>query len=150
MSQYLVDEIAADPRVEVLLSTSVVGGGGAGRLETLVLRDTTTSTEQTVAADALFVLIGARPNTAWLPADVARDPSGFVYTGEDVPAGDNGRSGRPPEPLETSVPRLLAAGDVRHGSVKRVASAVGEGSVAVQTLHRLLAADARLPGAARR
>jgi len=74
---------------------------------------------------------------AGLPDAVARDPQGFVYTGDDVP---DPPGGRPPHALETSVPRLLAVGDVRHGSVKRVASAVGEGSVAVQTIHRLLAA----------
>jgi thioredoxin reductase (NADPH) len=145
MSKYLVQEITADPQVEVRLNTSVVGGGGDGRLQTLVLRDAATTTEQTVAADALFALIGARPHTDWLPADIARDAQGFVYTGDDVPAV----KGEHPAPLETSVPRLLAAGDVRHGSVKRVASAVGEGSVAVQIVHRLLATDPQLADVAR-
>jgi thioredoxin reductase (NADPH) len=115
----------------------VTGGGGRGRLEELTLRDATTGTEEAVAADALFALIGASPHTAWLPDAVARDPEGFVYTGDDVPR----QTAHAPTSLETSVPRLLAAGDVRHGSVKRVASAVGEGSVAVQAIHRLLAAS---------
>jgi thioredoxin reductase (NADPH) len=146
MSRYLTQEIAADPQVEVRLNTSVVGGGGDGRLETLVLRDAATATDQTVAADALFALIGARPHTGWLPSFVARDPDGFVYTGEDVPRAEVHHE---PAPLETSMPRLLAAGDVRHGSVKRVASAVGEGSVAVQIVHRLLAAGPRVADVAR-
>jgi len=135
MSRYLVQEIEAMPEIEVRTNTSVVGGGGRNRLQQLVLRDAATGDDETVAADGLFVLIGASPHTAWLPASVARDPEGFVYTGDDVPA----RPDHVPQSLETSVPRLLAVGDVRHGSVKRVASAVGEGSVAVQTVHRLLA-----------
>ena len=137
MSRYLIQEIDAAPEIEVRLNTSVVGGGGRGRLEELTLRDATTGEEETVAADALFALIGASPHTEWLPASVARDPQGFVYTGDDVPGPAGARA---PHPLETSVRQLLAVGDVRHGSVKRVASAVGEGSVAVQTVHRLLSA----------
>jgi thioredoxin reductase (NADPH) len=137
MSRYLTQEIEAMPRIEVRTNTSVVGGGGRGRLEELTLRDATTGAQDTVAADALFALIGASPHTQWLPDSVARDPQGFVYTGEDVAYGLD----HAPASLETSVPRLLAVGDVRHGSVKRVASAVGEGSVAVQTIHRLLAAS---------
>jgi thioredoxin reductase (NADPH) len=89
-----------------------------------------------VAADGLFLTIGARPHTEWLPPEVRRDAQGFILTGTDV-----GRDGWPlerrPFPLETSMPEVLAAGDVRKGSVKRVASAVGEGSVAIQILHRL-------------
>jgi thioredoxin reductase (NADPH) len=137
MSRYLTQEIEAMPKIEVRTNTSVVGGGGRGRLEELTLRDATTGAQDTVAADALFALIGASPHTQWLPDSVARDPQGFVYTGEDVAYGLD----HAPASLETSVPRLLAVGDVRHGSVKRVASAVGEGSVAVQTIHRLLAAS---------
>jgi thioredoxin reductase (NADPH) len=135
MSRYLTQEIEAMPMIEVRTNTTVVGGGGRGRLEELELRDAITGDVETVAADALFALIGASPHTEWLPATVARDPEGFVFTGDDVPA----TADHQPEPLETSVPRLLAVGDVRHGSVKRVASAVGEGSVAIQTIHRLLA-----------
>jgi thioredoxin reductase (NADPH) len=137
MSRYLTQEIEAMPRIEVRTNTSVVGGDGRGRLEELTLRDATTGAQDTVAADALFALIGASPHTQWLPDSVARDPQGFVYTGEDVAYGLD----HAPASLETSVPRLLAVGDVRHGSIKRVASAVGEGSVAVQTIHRLLAAS---------
>jgi thioredoxin reductase (NADPH) len=137
MSRYLTQEIEAMPRIEVRTNTSVVGGGGRGRLEELTLHDAATGAQDTVAADALFALIGASPHTQWLPDSVARDPEGFVYTGDDVAHDPDHR----PASLETSVPRLLAVGDVRHGSVKRVASAVGEGSVAVQTIHRLLAAS---------
>jgi thioredoxin reductase (NADPH) len=138
MSHYLTQEIEASPTIDVRLNTSVVGGGGDGHLQELVLRDTATGVEETVPADALFALIGASPHTDWLPDDVARDADGFVYTGEDVADPPPGHH---PAALETSVPRLLAAGDIRHGSVKRVASAVGEGSIAVQIMHRLRARD---------
>ncbi len=144
MSHYLVREIAATPKVEVRTSTTVTGGGGDGRLQQLVLGDGSPGGTETVAADALFVLIGARPHTAWLPPAIARDEHGFLYTGDAVPEAawqaDGGPAARRPAPLETSMPGVFAAGDVRHGSVKRVASAVGEGSIAVQLVHELLAA----------
>ena len=127
MSHYLVRAIEATPNVEVRTDTAVVGGGGDGRLEQLVLRNGATGEAETVAADALFVLIGARPHTDWLPADIARDAHGFLLTGEELLDGDHWPLERPPLSLETSMPGVLAAGDVRHGSVKRVASAVGEG-----------------------
>ena len=141
MSHYLVREVEATPNIEVRTDTAVVGGGGDGRLEHLVLREGAAGDHETVAADGLFVLIGARPHTDWLPAEVARDERGFVLTGEDL-AGD-GTWGLPRRPfsLETSMPGVFAAGDVRHGSVKRVASAVGEGSIAIQLVHNLLASD---------
>jgi thioredoxin reductase (NADPH) len=107
--------------VRVRTGTEVVGGGGEGGLEELVLRDRATGDEKAVAADALFVMIGARPRSDWLPPEVARDERGFLL------------------PLETSMPGVLAAGDVRHGSVKRVASAVGEGANAVQLVLSILA-----------
>jgi thioredoxin reductase (NADPH) len=141
MASYLVREIAATPNVEVRPRTSVVGGGGDGYLQELVLRDDGAGADETVAADGLFVLIGARPHTDWLPGEIARDDGGFLLTGEDVPdAGHRALDGKP-FALETSMPGVLAAGDVRHGSVKRVASAVGEGSIAVHLLHDLLARD---------
>lgn len=95
--------------------------------------------QETVPARALFLMIGARPHTGWLPATVEQDPDGFVMTGADLSDDALRRFGRPPVALETSIPGVLAAGDVRHGSVKRVASAVGEGSIAIQLVHRLLA-----------
>ena len=126
---------------EVRLGTEIVGGGGDGWLEHLVLRDARTGSEETVAADGLFLMIGARPHTDWLPPEVDRDEQGFVLTGTDLRDDRAWPLDRSPFLLETSMPGVFAAGDVRHGSVKRVASAVGEGSVAIQLLHRLFAAD---------
>jgi thioredoxin reductase (NADPH) len=141
MSQYLRNEIEAIPCIDVRLSTEVVDGTGEGRLEALTLR--TAGTTRSVPADALFMLIGARPHTEWLPADVTRDGQGYVVTGTDV-ARDAAAAGwrleRPPLAFETSVPGVFAVGDVRAQSVKRVASAVGEGSVVMQQVHRYLEA----------
>jgi len=125
MSQYLLDEIEGKENIQIRTSTQVVDGDGETRLERLVLRDASGATE-TVPADALFILIGAEPNTGWLPAEIARDDRGFVLTG----AGEH--------MFETSVAGVFAIGDVRSGSVKRVASAVGEGSVVIQQLHQYL------------
>ena len=140
MSRYLVRQLEATPRLRVRLGTEIVGGGGDGWLEHLVLRDRAEGSEETVDAEGLFVMIGARPRTEWLPPEVDRDARGFVLTGTDLRERawplDRG-----PLLLEASMPGVFAAGDVRHGSVKRVASAVGEGSVAIQLLHRLFAAD---------
>jgi thioredoxin reductase (NADPH) len=104
-----------------------------------VLRNASDGGKETVNAHALFLMIGARPHTDWLPPTVERDPRGFVMTGPDLSDDARGAFSRPPLPLETSLPGVLAVGDVRHGSVKRVASAVGEGSIAIQLIHRLLA-----------
>ncbi len=145
MSHYLARQIEVTPRVRVRLGTQIVGGGGDGWLERLVLRDRLNGTEETVDADGLFLMIGAHPHTDWLPDEIERDPGGFVLTGADV---DPARwpLAREPLLLETSMPRVFAVGDARHGSVKRVASAVGEGSVAIQLLHRLAADDRLRPG----
>jgi thioredoxin reductase (NADPH) len=137
MSDYLVRQVGTAPRVEVRVCTEVVGGGGAEHLEQLVLRDRRDGGEKTVAADALFLLIGAQPHTGWLPPEVARDEQGFVLTGPDLERRAKWPLERSPFHLETSVPSVFAVGDARHGSVKRVASAVGEGSVAIQLLHQL-------------
>jgi len=137
MSHYLVRELETAPNVDVYTDTTVVGGGGEGRLQELVLRDAATGDERTVAADALFALIGAHPNTDWLPEAMARDRHGFLYTGDDIRDEHGWPLERRPLALETSMPGVLAAGDVRHASVKRVAAAVGEGSTAVQLLHGL-------------
>ena len=137
MSDYLVRQVRTAPRVEVRVRTEVVGGSGAERLEQLVLRHRRDGSEETVAADALFLLIGAQPHTGWLPPEIARDEQGFLLTGPDLERRAKWPLERSPLHLETSVPAVLAAGDARHGSVKRVASAVGEGSVAIQLLHQL-------------
>ncbi|WP_392543112.1 FAD-dependent oxidoreductase [Oryzobacter telluris] len=137
MSQYLLDALDA-AGVEVRLRAAVVGGGGAGHLEHVVVRDLDTGESTVEPTDAVFVLIGARPRTEWLPPLVLRDPWGYVLTGDDVLA-EGGRRAWPheddPRPLETSVRGVFAVGDVRRGSVKRVASAVGEGSVVVSSVH---------------
>jgi len=142
MSDYLIKEIKDTDNVVVRLDTRVVGGGGEGRLERLVLEDTAAWRTETVPTAALFVLIGAEPRTGWLPEEIARDERGFILTGVDIPSGghqtDRGASTRPPMPLETSMPGVFATGDVRHGSVKRVASAVGEGSIAIRMVHDYL------------
>jgi len=140
MSDYLIREIGATPNVNVSYRVQVAGGTGTGRLESLVLQDTASGVRRSVPADALFVLIGSQPRTERLGEGVARDQQGFILTGPDV-LGDTDTgwpSGRPPLPLETSLPGVFAAGDVRHGSVKRVASAVGEGAATIPLVHRYL------------
>ncbi|MCZ7588966.1 MAG: FAD-dependent oxidoreductase [Gaiella sp.] len=141
MSHYLTRQLAATPNVELRLGTEIVGGGGDGWLSQLVLRDRASGAEKTVAADGLYLSIGARPHTEWLPAEIARDERGFVLTGSDIPRDRSWPLAREPFPLETSMPGVLAIGDVRHGSVKRVASAVGAGSIAIRIVHRLLDPD---------
>jgi thioredoxin reductase (NADPH) len=140
MSHYLVRQVKAAPNVQVRLGTEIVGGGGDGWLEHLVLGDRLRGGEETVAADALFLMIGGHPHTEWLPPEIERDDRGFVLTGTDLRGDRTWPLARSPFLLETSMPGVFAAGDVRHGSAKRVASAVGEGSVAVQLLHSLFAA----------
>jgi thioredoxin reductase (NADPH) len=142
MSEYLVKKIQATPNITVRLRTEVVDGHGSGRLERLTLRDRDRGDTKTVPAAALFVLIGAEPHTEWLQGTVACDQQGYVLTGQDLLA-DGGLPSdwplaRPPLFLETSVPGVFA-GDVCHRSVKRVASAVGEGAIAVQLIHQFLA-----------
>ena len=141
MSHYLVRQVEATPKLQVRLATEIVGGGGDGWLKHLVLRDRLEGREETVDADALFLMIGGHPHTEWLPPEVERDDQGFVLTGTDLRDDHTWPLARSPFLLETSMPGVFAAGDVRHGSAKRVASAVGEGSVAVQLLHSLFAVD---------
>jgi thioredoxin reductase (NADPH) len=132
MSDYLVTEIAATENIAVRYGTTVVGGGGADRLERLELRDAPSGAVTTVDAAALFVLIGAEPFTEWLPDEVTRDDWGYIFTGPGADAPDR-------LTFETHCPGVFAVGDVRHGSVKRVASAVGEGAVCVRLIHEHLA-----------
>ena len=139
MSEYLIREIEATQNIEVRFKTRVVDGGGNGRLEHLTLANAATGLAETVPAAALFVLIGAEPHTDWLPEEIARDERGYVLTGQHL-VQDNvpprgWPQGRLPLPMETSMPGVFAVGDVRHGSVKRVASAVGTGAIAIQSVH---------------
>lgn len=145
MSHYLVQQIEGAPNIEVRLGSEVVGGGGEDRLERLVLRPREGEEEEEVAADALFLMIGADPNTAWLPSDLTRDAGGFLCTGADLAEAGGWPLEREPFALETSIPGVFAAGDLRHGSMNRVASAVGEGSIAVRLVHDLFAADRLSP-----
>jgi thioredoxin reductase (NADPH) len=142
MSRYLADRIAHDPRIEVHLHTVVEELTGEGtRLEAVLVRDTETGARQRLPARDVMVFIGGVPSTAWLPEAVVRDAGGYVVTGgaarPDTGCGET--DGPPPLFLETNWPGLFAAGDVRSGSVKRVASAVGEGSMAVRLVHEHLA-----------
>jgi thioredoxin reductase (NADPH) len=146
MSAYLVDRVEADPRIDVLTQTTVTAARGEPRLEELTLRDHASGRERTVAAKRMFVFIGALPKTDWLDATVARDERGFLLSGRDLGRADvSWPLERDPLPLETCVPGVFAAGDVRYGSVKRVASAVGEGAMAVQLVNEYRAelAEAR-------
>jgi thioredoxin reductase (NADPH) len=138
MSKYLIDRIEASEKITVEYSTEVAGAIGSRRLEGLRLRHGTD--EHEVAADGLFVFVGQAPRTSWLQGVVRRDDRGFVLTGGDLgnPPAEWALE-FPPLPLETSVPGVFAAGDVRHGSVKRIASAVGEGAMAVRFAHERLA-----------
>jgi thioredoxin reductase (NADPH) len=148
MSNYLIEQVEAAPNIEVRLRTEVVGGGGDGALERLELRergggapaDGGDETE-TVPADALFAMIGARPNTGWLPTEILRDSGGFIRTGQSLVTEPEWNLGRAPFSLETSMPGVFAVGDVRNGSMSRVAAAVGEGSIAVRLVHELFAAE---------
>ena len=152
MSDYLIRQIGATPNIDVCHRVQVADGTGTSHLQSLVLQDTASGERRSVPADALFVLIGSQPRTQWLGDSVARDQWGFILTGPDLPAGTGHRRppGRPPLPLETSLPGVFAAGDVRQGSVKRVASAVGEGAATIPQVHRHLQTTAAAPAAAGR
>jgi thioredoxin reductase (NADPH) len=144
MSRYLIDQIKNTPNIQVETQARVVEVFGDQHLEALSIHCEDSGETEKVPANSLFVFIGAEPNTDWLAGVVERDERGFILTGTDLL-----RDGKPPQgwPLvrdpywtETSVPGIFAAGDVRHGSVKRVASGVGEGSIAVQFIHQYLSA----------
>jgi thioredoxin reductase (NADPH) len=142
MSHYLVQQIETIPNVEVRTCTEVIAGSGDEHLETLTLRDNTAGTTEVVDAELLFVFIGALPRTEWLDGVVVRDQKGFVMTGPDLPLVGERPAGwleeRVPYHLESSIPGVFVAGDARAESAKRVASAVGEGAMAVMLVHRYL------------
>ena len=135
MSAYLVNEIAMHRAIGLRTGSRIVDGGGDGRLEWIDLQS---ETVERLPADGLFLLLGAEPGCDWLPDEVARDENGFILTGRDVPK-ELWVDGLPPAPLETTVPGIFAAGDIRSGSMKRVASASGEGAGAVSLVHAHLA-----------
>src|SRR6185503_13906679 len=143
MSRYLIDTIEATPNIDVRLHGEVAAAHGDASLERITVRDTQTGETDDVALAAMFVFIGARPQTDWLPGGIARDARGFVLAGAEVLREDvrpRWRLDRDPYLLETSMPGVFVAGDVRSESMKRVASAVGEGSMAVHFVHEYLAA----------
>jgi thioredoxin reductase (NADPH) len=142
MSKYLIDEIGRTPNIQVECQTQVVGVEGRERLESITVDCRRSGSRESMPAGALFIFIGAQPRTEWLEGVVERDKHGFLLTGPDLM-----RDGKPPKGwtldrdpglLETSLPGIFAVGDVRHGSVKRVASGVGEGSIAIQFVHQYL------------
>jgi thioredoxin reductase (NADPH) len=137
MSDYLTREIDNTANVHVRYRSEVVGGGGDGRLEHLLIQDRDSGRAESLPAAGLFILIGAEPFTDWLPGAIARDQWGFILTGPDATL--HWPLARAPFLFETTTPGVFAVGDVRHGSVKRVASAVGEGSIAVRLVHDYLA-----------
>jgi len=140
MSDYLIKEIEASPSITVLLNAEIVDAGGGAHLGHLVVRDRLTGSDVTMPADALFVFIGAKPCTDWLSDAVELDENGFVLTGHDLitSSADGTIEGVVPLWLETSVPGVFACGDVRLGPIKRVAAAVGEGSMAIAFVHQYM------------
>jgi thioredoxin reductase (NADPH) len=143
MSQYLIAQIEATPNIEVISFTEVVGVEGNAQLEQITLSNRQSGEQTTVPARMLFIFIGAQPRTEWLKGALCLDEHGFIRTGpqlkKDGKLTTNWPLTRDPLLLETSIPGVFAAGDTRSGSVKRVASGVGEGSVVVQFVHQFLA-----------
>jgi thioredoxin reductase (NADPH) len=144
MSEYLIREIEATGNITVRLQTEIIDGHGAEHLEALTLCDRRHGRLERVPAAALFAMIGGEPRTQWLPEAVQRR-WGYILTGRDVvrdgPAPSQWLLGRAPLPLETSMPGVFAVGDARHRSIKRVASAVGDGATAVRLVHEYLTAE---------
>jgi thioredoxin reductase (NADPH) len=142
MSQYLIDQIEASDNISLMVHTEITAAVGADRLESITLKNNQTGDIETVPADAIFIFIGAVPHTDIVAGIVERSDAGFILTGPDLI-----RDGRRPKTwklqrdpflMETSVPGIFAAGDVRHGVIRRVASAVGQGAIAVSLIHKYL------------
>ena len=138
MSSYLAHRIEQTPNIELLLNTTIRRMDGDTHLGSVEIVNSKTGEAQTVETPGVFSFIGADPRTDWLPPEIERDDKGFVQTGADLQRSPHWTAARQPFLLETSRPGVFAAGDVRSGSVKRVASAVGEGSMAVQFVHECL------------
>jgi thioredoxin reductase (NADPH) len=139
MSQYLIEQLAKKGNIKIEPYTEVVAAEGDNHLERIVTRTRRPGEQeclQTAQADALFVMIGADANTAWLPKNLERDAKGYIRTGRDL---NDWKLEREPFPLETNLPGVFCAGDVRHDSIKRVSSGVGEGSMAIAFIHQYLA-----------
>jgi thioredoxin reductase (NADPH) len=139
MSRYLIDQIEQHPRIELMTHTEVTQLIGTDQLRAIELTNNQTGQGWTLLSGALFVFVGARPSTDWLDGQIARDEHGFVLTGADLPAGPPGAPA--PLVLETSAPGIFCVGDARSGSIKRVATAIGEGSMAVRLVFERAAAS---------
>lgn len=142
MSEYLISELQHTPNVTIRRGVELTEGRGTDRLEAVTIRDRSSGNSEEIHTAALFVLIGGEPRTDWLEGVVERTAKGYILTGPDLLEDGRNPPGwpyrRPPLSLETSVPGIFAAGDVRYRSIKRVASAIGEGATAVHFIHRYL------------
>jgi thioredoxin reductase (NADPH) len=148
MSQYLIDQIKDTDNIRVWLNSSVVEVKGENRLDSITIADAKTGEKKSIPCAGLFIFIGAQPHTDWLAGVIERDANGFILTGPDLMMRDRSNNinkhpkgwnlDRQPFLLETNIPGIFAAGDVRSGSVKRVALGVGEGSIAIQFVHQYL------------
>jgi thioredoxin reductase (NADPH) len=138
MSRYLVDQLAARSNISVIFETEVTAVHGDGSLQAIDVRSSATGEASQLESGGLFIFIGADAETAWLPDEIALDRRGYVLTGPDMRAANRWAHDRDPYLLETSVPGIFACGDVRFGPVKRVAAAVGEGSMAIAFVHQYL------------
>ena len=138
MSRYLIDQLSARPNVDVLYRTEVVAARGADSLDAIEVRNSDTGETKRLASGGLFLFIGADAETGWLPPEIALDGLGYILTGPDVGDDWDWQLARDRYLLETSVPGIFACGDVRFGPVKRVAAAVGEGSMAIAFVHQYL------------
>jgi len=149
MSRYLIDQLAGRPNIDVLFQTEVTAALGETSLEAIEVRNSATRETTTLESGGLFIFIGADAETAWLPSEIAVDRRGFILTGADVKAAGAWHPDRDPYLLETTVPGIFACGDVRSGPVKRVAAAVGEGSMAVAFVHQYLRENERVADSGR-
>jgi thioredoxin reductase (NADPH) len=138
MSRYLVDQLATRPNVQVLYNSEIQAAHGDQALEAIDVRNASTGEIERLESGGVFLFIGADAQTAWLPPEIALDRLGYVLTGSDLGAAGHWKLERDPYLLETSVPGVFACGDVRYGPVKRVAAAVGEGSMAIAFVHQYL------------
>jgi thioredoxin reductase (NADPH) len=140
MSQYLIDQIDATPNIDVVVNTEVLAVEGENTVEKIRLKDSKTEEEESFEAAAIFIFVGAVPHSDFVVDLVAHNPQGFIYTGPDIALDPDVHwpLERDPYPLETSVPGIFAAGDIRHGAIRRVASAVGTGAVTVSMVHQYL------------